>query len=276
MFSENEELKRKQSRSLGIFQSFQKVCEEHNLHYYLSGGTLLGCVRHEGFIPWDDDMDIAMPREDYEALIKIANRFLPDYYRLDHFSLCSENDMPLTHHVQIVDTRTEMTKSWTVTQRKTSVWIDVFPLDGLPMNAVRRKAHLLHGRFWWLIMQLTWFKDNVNIKKNRPFPEKVVISALMHLPAAKSRLVIKVLNRFDRTAKKYPFTSSDKICSFHGTYGSKELLDREWYEKSTTMPFEGIPCNIPSAYDKVLKHYYGSYEIPKEEKNRHECSVIKL
>ena len=276
MFSENEELKNLQHRCLEIFESFQKVCEENKLKYYISGGTLLGCIRHKGFIPWDDDMDIAMPRDDYEKLIEIANKKLPERYRLNNYSLCSDDETPLTHHIQIVDTQTEIIKNWTFTQRKVSVWIDIFPLDGLPDNSLRRKLHLLHGRFWWLAMQIMWFKENVNVKKKRPFPERIAVSLLAHLPAARNRTVLRVLDRFDRIAKKYPFACSDKIYSFHGTYGSKELLNREWYNTSISLPFEEISCNVPDAYDKILKHYYGCYEIIREEKNKHECFVVKL
>ena len=276
MFSEDKELEAIQKRCLGIFQVFQDLCKKNNLRYYISGGTLLGCIRHGGFIPWDNDMDIAMPREDYEKLITIANNNLPERYRLMHYSFCDNDESPLTHHVQIVDTQTVLLKLWTLKQREISIWIDIFPLDGLPGNAVKRKLHILHGRFWWLILQIAWFKDNVDIKKERPFFERIAVSIIRHMPGASNKTILQIMKHYDAVAKKYPFVTSEKIYSFHGIYGSKEMLHRKWYETGTEVIFEDIPCNAPLAYDEILKHYYGNYQNIKVQKDKHLFSVVRL
>ena len=275
MFSDNKELQTIQRKCLGIFRVFQEVCEENHLRYFVSGGTLLGCVRHQGFIPWDDDMDIAMPREDYEKLILLAN-CLPEHYQLSHFKHCKEDEKPQSHHVQIVDTQTTLLKNNTIESKKISVWVDIYPLDGLPPNIIRRNLHIFHARFWWLIMQLIWFKENVDVKKERGFLEKKVFSILMHLPASSNKKLLSVLSHFDNVAKKYSFFSSDRLFSFHGIYASKELLYRKWFEKDTELVFENILCKAPLAYDEILKHYYGQYEKEIKNNSKHVYTVVKL
>lgn len=278
MFSEDKETNRLQKTSLDIFKEFIKVCEDNNLCYFLSGGSLLGSVRHNGFIPWDDDIDVAMPRKDYEKLIEIARHILPSHLELEHYSI-RDDKRPITHHVQIVDKRTSLTKDWTTNKNEISVWIDIFPLDGMPKNKTIRILHFVHYYFWWLVMQVRWFKDNVDIMKERPFYQKLFINIIKHLPDISTKRLIWILKKMDNIAKKYSFNNSDYVCSFHGSYKTKEIMKKKWYEETCKVQFENIICDAPKGYKNILKQHYGDYDIIPSEKDRtrkHKSTVIKL
>ncbi len=121
-----------------ILIAFDTVCKEHNLRYGLSGGTLLGAIRHGGFIPWDDDIDVVMPRPDYERLIDISNKVFND--RL--FFSTPKTDYNTVHaYGKLYDMRTELIEFPDSKRLKSHVYIDVFPLDGLPNDANKNCKH---------------------------------------------------------------------------------------------------------------------------------------
>ena len=122
---------------LGILKAIDKVCREHNLQYFMIAGTMLGAVRHHGFIPWDDDADVALPRHDYEVLLAHANEWLPEEYELVDYT-----KQTITPHqfARIQDKRT------TYILRRSfkflgGIPVDVFPIDGMTENRLARKYH---------------------------------------------------------------------------------------------------------------------------------------
>ena len=110
MFSDNIDTRKIQESSLDILKALAKVCDENGLTYYLTGGTLLGAVRHKGFIPWDDDIDIAMPRDDYDKLIEFAYEKLPPRCKLPHYTEWFIGKKPLMHHVHILGQDVTLTR----------------------------------------------------------------------------------------------------------------------------------------------------------------------
>ena len=122
-----------------IMQEIMPVISEERFTYFMLGGTLLGAVRHKGFIPWDDDIDIGMPRKDYQAFLKLIPYRLPSYLELRTY--WDES----THHYyfsRIVDTRHELKRTGSVIERNEDVWVDIFPLDGMPDNIIVRWIHM--------------------------------------------------------------------------------------------------------------------------------------
>ena len=131
------DLKQIQQRELEIFKVFTGICEKYGIRYYLAGGTLLGAVRHQGFIPWDDDIDINMPREDYDRLLEHADEIgASGDYKLAAYELGNLN-YPFA---KIYDLHTSIKKLYDDDETEKNLWIDIFPMDGLPddMNEVRR------------------------------------------------------------------------------------------------------------------------------------------
>ena len=136
-----EDVRKIQLMVLNIFLEFERICKKHNLHYYLAGGTILGAVRHKGFIPWDDDMDITMPRPDYDKFIKIAKKELSPEFVLD------KDCVPFCHNrIEYKDTKFDT--YW----RDGGVFLDILALDGSPDDAKARARHEAKTKFWRFLM----------------------------------------------------------------------------------------------------------------------------
>ena len=275
MFSEDQRIRNLQEISLEILKQTAKVCDENNLTYYLCGGTLLGAIRHKGFIPWDDDIDIIMPRADYEKLIQIANDKLPNQYVLEHFSLVNNQEDIRTHHIQIVDKNIDLVRKWTIDEEVIHPWVDIFPLDGMPNNVLKRNLHYYHYRFWHNCMQLSMFEKNVNVQRERPVFERAVISVVSTLKIGKNWDKIDIMNKMEKIAKKYPFNHGKWACSFHGIYRKNEILEASIFKERIQVEFEDGVFYCMKEYDKDLKHYYGDYLIGDNKENKHPTNTIE-
>ncbi|WP_051004336.1 LicD family protein [Treponema primitia] len=147
---------------LAILKQVLAIIKSNNLTYFLLGGTLLGAVRHQGFIPWDDDIDIGMPRPDYEKFIEVVNKLLPGNLQLKHFKL---DEKYKKYPIRIEDIRYQVQRNDAIQKSIYNVWIDIFPLDGMPGNPLGRSIHKLRLLFRRLLLQYSKFNDQVNIKK---------------------------------------------------------------------------------------------------------------
>ena len=127
---DNSQLRALQLVELEIMKIFVNICERHQLRYIMIGGTMLGAIRHKGFIPWDDDIDVGMPRADYEKFLQIVRAELPaDYDFLNY----KQNPEYLRYFSRIVDTRVKVTNASYTDTLVEHAWIDIFPLDGLSL-----------------------------------------------------------------------------------------------------------------------------------------------
>lgn len=133
----NYDIRPLQLRILKNLLAVDKVCKEHNLRYYIMAGTMLGAVRHKGFIPWDDDLDIGMPRADYDLLMANAKEWLPEPYE----AVCAENDKeyPLPF-AKVQDANTTLIERMHL-KYLGGVYIDIFPLDGVPESRMAQRMH---------------------------------------------------------------------------------------------------------------------------------------
>lgn len=155
---ELEELKSIQAE---ILEQFKCICEQYNLRYFMAAGTLLGAVRHQGFIPWDDDVDVFMLRDDYEQLLSIKNLDMPENYKLIHANNVEHFGLPIA---LLVDERTYIEEPLLLPElvnRRSGVYIEIFPIDGLPNNKIKRKLHWLHCNFIRQMMYLCLFNEFV-------------------------------------------------------------------------------------------------------------------
>ena len=273
MFSEDTELRQIQNACLGILKETVRVCEENNLIYFLCGGSLLGAIRHEGFIPWDDDIDIAMPREDYEKLLSLKDNF-NGRYRLNHYSLLSDKNQVNSHTIQIVDTYTLINREWTQKTKEIPVWIDVFPLDGMPRDKLRQQLHYYRYRFYQALMQISNKDNAINTKRERNVSQKLFIRLINMFNIGDNWNTLKLLNKMDKILKRYSINNSDLISSFHGTQGKKEILQGKWYKERTKMKFEDNLYYVPKEYDAIMRHYYGNYMIPQKRYYDHNYSNV--
>ena len=251
-----------QKAELKILDSFLEVCERHRFRYYLNAGTLLGAVRHQGFIPWDDDIDVCMPRPDYEQFLKYAPSELADGLRLHWFGNQARGEH-LQYSGQIQDTGFPVVQMIARREKETYAWIDVFPMDGMPENPIGRKIHALHLLYLRARIQASMFDLNVNIhKKGRPFHERLAIWMITRLKWGSSGDTDALMKKLDAALKKYPADQSGLWINFMGAYKTKETVPAAVYGQGAVLPFEGRACAVPASPEVVLTRLYGDYMTP--------------
>lgn len=257
-----------------IMIELKKYLEENNIEYYMLGGTLLGAVRHKGFIPWDDDIDIGIPREQYENFIKNVQKKLPKNLKLDTYK---NNENHHYYFSRIVDTRYSLKRTGSLEERNEDVWIDIFPLDGMPNNYILRKIHMIKLLFSRAMYHISCF-DKVNLKRpGRPLSERIVIKFIMITGFGKNLNMYNWLNRIDRLLKKYPYSKSNYVVNFMGQYKFKEMFEKKYYGDGKMYNFEDGQLMGPENYDYILTQMYGDYMVPpnEQDKNAHAAYLNK-
>ena len=244
MFEELEKLK---SVELRIFIAFIEVCCKLNLKYYILGGTLLGAVRHGGFIPWDDDIDVGMPRADYDLFLSEGQALLPREYFIQH----ADNEAGYRHNfAKVRDSNTTFIEaSMKDHPIHHGVYIDVFPLDYYPDGKLGRLRvdqgnRILEAKIW---------------RRRNPSPWKRLILSCIPMT---DRCAVRKRERLFRSAK-----CGKMIANYNGAWGKKEIVPADWYGEGCTLRFEGLAVSAPAQYDKWLTQVYGDYmQLPPVEK----------
>ena len=258
---------------LEIFKTVKVLLDRQSVEYHLLGGSLLGAVRHQGFIPWDDDIDIGIEREKYEFVLESIQKELPE-----HLELRTYKDNTYHYYFsRIVDKRYFMERDGSLILRRENVWIDIFPLDGMPNNLIARKIHMF--RLMWVRARyhIACF-DKINLKRpNRPLSERIVINLIKVIPIKKSSGYKDLLDALDILLKKYKVKDSNWIVNFMGQYKFKEMFPKSYYGKGKLYPFENMALLGPERADLVLKQMYGDYmKEPKDkDKNVHLAFLIE-
>ena len=246
---------------LGLLDALVSFCEEHSLRYYISGGTLLGAVRHGGYIPWDDDIDVNMPRPDCDRLLELTGGRLNGHIEIGAF------DGPITHSVPFIrlyDTDYVMRlESETGKLRSYSnVSIDLFPIDGLPKSERLSRFHYFLAKSCVVMRRLAFYRGLTG-----KWDWHRYIRFFSTLPA---KLVgWKNWNRLiQKISRKYGYEKSEKVgvvcCCVHT---NTERMPKEWYGEAKELSFEGRTLRAPNNYEGYLKNIYGDYmKLPPEEK----------
>ena len=267
-------LRKLQLTELEILKDVIRICKEENLRYFLMGGTFLGAVRHKGFIPWDDDIDIGMPRKDYEKFFEIAQEKLKDSYLYKNFKKGNEKTI---YFSRVEDQNMQIEDQSAIKKRTRNAWIDIFPLDGMPDNPIIRKVRQCRLLFARLLLQYSQFSIIVNQDlPNRPFVEKVFIKVGNMFNFEKHLDTEKCLYKLDKLLKKNSFENSKYVVNFMGAYKFREMFKKEIYDNTDVYNFETEIVVAPKDYDFVLTQMYGDYmQIPPEhEQNKHHSKVI--
>lgn len=260
-----------------VLYSVIGILEELQIPYYMQGGTMLGAIRHRGFIPWDDDVDLGIPREAYERLLKEVSAKLPENLELRTYE--DESD----HHyyfARIVDTRYQIRRMGSLEERLENIWVDLFPLDGMPNGKIERTWHKLRLTVVRLKYHLSCF-EKVNIKRpGRPLVERIIIRFAMMTRIGKWFNTRRQLDKMDALLKKYPPEQSDWLVNFMGqtSYRFNEMFKKEIYGEKTLYPFEDMQMVGPERYDDYLKSLYGDYMTPPEvsDRNAHVSELVPV
>lgn len=246
--------------SLDILKSVADFCENNNITYFLACGTLLGAVRHKGYIPWDDDIDIMMPRPDYK---KFLNEYKDDHYKILYPSAGR------LYYAKVYDDRTVKYEQ-DVDYRKykpTGVDIDIFPLDGFINN--ENKLKRIYKKECFLEMLLRLSNQPIFNRKN---PIKAINRIIPRIIGSKN--IVKMI---EKNAQTYDYDKNDYVVRMRWSpNGFTGILPKEIYEKEY-MKFEGKDYCVPKGYDKWLTNFYGDYMIlpPEDKRITHRSEIYK-
>lgn len=262
---------------LYVLREVTRVLEELKVPYFMQGGTMLGAIRHDGFIPWDDDVDLGIPRADYDRLLKEVSARLPENLELRTYD--DETD----HHyyfARIVDKRYQIRRMGSIEERLENIWVDLFPLDGMPNGLISRQWHKFRLLMTRLKFHLSCF-EKVNIKRpGRPLIERIIIRIAMITRVGKWWNTRKQLDKMDRLLKKYPPEKSEYLVNFTGQTSFKfnEMFKKEVYGQGKEYPFEDMVLVGPEQYDAYLKSLYGDYMTPPKEadRNAHAAELVPI
>lgn len=244
-----------------MVKEFVKICKKYKFKYYIIGGTLLGAIRHQGFIPWDDDMDIAMPREDFEQFLVCASKELPNNLELITF----KNNKKYRYYLpRIINKKYEIVeKRYEKLNEKSNIFIDIFPIDGSPNNIFLRKIFYLKIMFYRMLVSM-YYIDTIEPDKKRNFLDKILIKIAKIIPIKKMVKPKKVLTKIDNLLKKNKFENSKYVGTIMGAYRIREMVPKEYFGKPQKYKFEDTLLYGPEKYHQYLTHIYGNYqEIPK-------------
>lgn len=232
-----------------MLKDIADFCECTAITYFLAYGTLIGAVRHNGFIPWDDDIDIAMPRPDYDRFIKLYNNKISNYRVIDS----SIDKNYLISYAKVYDERTWLNEI-KYKDDKLGIFIDIFPIDGYNGKIQMCKAKIL---------------DKVLHAKRANFKKRSVLKNLVNgvVKIILSPFSVCSLIKFsDMNARQKEFGSTPKAANFLETYGSCEVLETSIFENTFFHKFEGGEFRIPIGYDRWLRSIYGDYmQLPPKE-----------
>ena len=256
-----DSLRKLQLTELNILKEVLVLLEKNNINYYALGGTMLGAARHQGFIPWDDDIDIGLPREDYERLFQICDQ-LPTHLRLRSYP----DDPEYPYYIaRIVDDRISVRSDRTEIDEVTPAWIDIFPLDGLPDRALPRKIHEKNILLTRMLFQISRFDDVVNTKRtNRPLSEKIVILCAKRFHLQKLLNRYRAFRAFDRTLRHCPYSKSAYSINAMGAYKLREAFEKKVFGEGAFYDFEDIRIRGPEDYEAYLTQLYGDWRTPAD------------
>lgn len=257
---------------LEILIIFDSYCEDFNLTYFLGGGTLLGAVRHKGFIPWDDDIDVMMPRDDYHFLVKNFN----DYFKSSNYKLESieTNVNHLNAFGKIVNTDIFIKENEHnryidgIIKENLNLYIDVFPIDGTPSSKLKQKIFFL--RVWFLKLCRNLALRKIKYLNN---DYRVMLKIIKITITAPLSIICKIFGykyfimKLHKFSQKYNYSNSIFVAATTGLYGTREIVPKSIYDEKVYLDFEGHNFTAPIGYELYLTNHYGDFmELPPIDK----------
>lgn len=268
MYKQYEEstLKRLQNTQLEILKDFMSICKKHNITYFMVFGSLLGAIRHNGFIPWDDDIDVGMLREDYEKFIEISKAEMNDKYEVLNTKTDKRYACSVTHY-QKKNTKFVQETSKNL-KCDMGINIDIFAFDNISDNKKLRRRQVMESWFWgrllflrgtaYPIIEIEGFKGKVS----------KFICFMVHYFLAIFRVSpIFIYKRMEKVSTKYNNIKTECVTSFEDFAPSNNIIRLKDIYPLKEVDFEGIKVTVPSKSHELLRGMYGDYmKIPPLEK----------
>lgn len=250
------EIKEIQKIELAILRHIDKICRENGLRYFLCGGTLLGAVRHKGFIPWDDDIDISMPRPDYDKLMEILKA--NDKY----FTITTTQEDCYYNFTKVVDKSTVLVEIGYRPIKYLGVYIDIFPLEGMPEDELKREQHF---------EKLHQLRKEINsFSIARPKLRKSLFAYIKNwwlYLKNKRRSLFSLQKQYEALARKYDYNNMNYVYMSGGAYGRVEMFPKYFVDEYVDVLFEGQTFKGIKNYHLYLSQLYGNYmQLPPKEK----------
>ena len=239
-----------QKRSLELLYQFTDICDKLGLDYFLVCGSALGAVKYEGFIPWDDDVDVAMKREDYERFLKEAPAFLPANMVLQNMH--TNKAFPLLMTKLVNEDTALIEKGFLQLPLHHGIFLDIFPLDGYPEGGFRQK--------WFELRKWVYNK----------------LRCVAYRYGYRMFGLNRIMLRYERLLKKYPCGSAGMICNYANWQGKLDYSPAEEYGNGVWKLFEGKKIRIPAGYDAYFSRKYGDWrkELPEEKQVSHHAFLV--
>lgn len=249
---------------LDILLNFKDFCDNHDLKMYLCAGTLLGAVRHHGFIPWDDDIDVCMDRESYQKVMEIAkkNSVFNEHYKITDFQF-NDSSYPF---IKVVDLTTKMSQQFE-NDEADYLWIDVFPMDGLPEDKLLQRKLYQKIAIVREIQMLSFAKAG----QGRTLAKKILKPLV--IPFAKMYGLKRANEKLNQLSQTYDYNKTGWIGDvMWGDYGKETMRTSDYFE-STKVNFEGYQFDTMACWDSYLTKLYGKnyMDIPSKEKQVNHC-----
>ena len=260
------EMKQVWAVELDLLEQFRRVCDKYSLSWYADGGTMLGAVRHNGFIPWDNDIDVSMPRKDYDILCSVAEyEFCAPYF----FQTARSDKYYYRLHAQLRNSSTtgilnsERPKHLKFNQ---GIFIDIFPFDNIPDDSVKLDSFtkqligLSDDIFYYKAFTVEFERSkNPNFfKRIKHLTKFVLINSLL----GGSKKLDKIFSETETHCKKYYGINTKRFANLSVPYYTVEKSNyfmKEWYEKRDYLPFEFVELPVPSGYKDYLNVVYGNW-----------------
>ncbi len=255
------ELRKVQLMILTIFKEIVRICDENNISYFIIGGTALGAVRHGGFIPWDDDLDIGMTRRNYNRFLKIAQEKLPPELFLQTVKTDQES---VFYFTKVRKNGTKFIEKYCKDLNiHHGLFVDIFPFDNIPDNIMLRKKHYIKVNFWANLFISRCVTGTSEPQYGVVGCLKIAIRKVLHFflkPLSKQYLY----KRLDLACQEYNSAKSETVSFVKNLYLQIPSIDAEHTQR---ILFEGLEVSCPGHVEEYLKHNYGDYLIlPSEEK----------
>lgn len=251
-----EEIRPLQLKQLQILKEFKRVCDKNGLEYYLGFGTLLGAIRHEGFIPWDDDVDVCMAFSDYMKLDKACKKDLGKDYFLQSYK--SDPASHMTYKKMRLSTTTLIHEDYAHKDMNHGIGIDIYPVFHAADDEKARKKQVRAAIIYLLLIVGEPPRNHGKLMK---IGGKVILSLI------RGKLRKKILRRCFREMTKYEHVDTKYRAMFYGNSNNcKRIYPAEYFGETTLMKFEDGMFSVPKEYDKYLTFRYGDYmKLPPEE-----------
>lgn len=261
-----ETLRKLQLKELDTLVYFKEFCDKNNLLFYLCGGCCIGSLRTGGFIPWDDDIDILMPRDDYEKLYKLW-----DNDKQERFKLLRTDEKIFTGNIftTIVDTETTCVKANQAhLDIPFGIMMDIFPIDGCPKGKFKRTMQKLNAMIYSLFLAQIVPENHGGIMA---LGSKFLLS-IVKSPKARE----KKWRNAERRMSKYKISDCEYITELcEGVHSMQPEYPKEWFASAVYREFEGLQMPIPVGYDPYLKKAFGDYmKPPPEDKQKPHHDMI--